>query len=296
MSNPYADEKQLVRFSPASLIERQMSQWQGLRAEIVTAVERQPFDYTFNSTQHLLIAAEYSEREDGETLVEGLPKSTLHSLTGTLTLVPAGHAFHGWQNPRVLTRVNYFYIDPSGPLLDQDTHFAQTDFRPQLFFFDAELWRLAGKLKEQAKDGARLTHYGEALSVLLAHELIRFNDASLARQGRARGGLSGWQRTRVVDFIEAHLADDVRLSALAGLVDLSPYHFSRAFKQSFGVSPHRYHVGRRIERAKMLLAERSHSVTSIALAVGFAETSSFSTAFRKITGLSPSEYRRGGPR
>ena len=77
---------------------------------------------------------------------------------------------------------------------------------------------------------------------------------------------------------------------LAGLVDLSPYHFARAFKRSFGVPPHRYHVGRRIERAKALLRDRS--VTEVALAVGFAETSSFSAAFRRTTRATPQDYRR----
>ena len=51
----------------------------------------------------------------------------------------AGHEFHGWQHPRVLTRASYFYIDPEGPLLDESIHFADIEFRPRLFFFDAEL-------------------------------------------------------------------------------------------------------------------------------------------------------------
>jgi len=108
------EEQQWVHFAPSELINRQFSEWQGLRADVVTAVRQNPFEYTFSSPQHLLIAAEQSERDDGETLVEGLPRSTLRNLSGRLTVVPAGHKFYGWQNPRVLTRVNYFYIDPRG--------------------------------------------------------------------------------------------------------------------------------------------------------------------------------------
>jgi AraC family transcriptional regulator len=108
----------------------------------------------------------------------------------------------------------------------------------------------------------------------------------------ARGGLSGWQQKKVADFIEAHLTEEVRLSTLARLVDLSPFHFARAFKQSFGVPPLRYHSLRRIERAKALLEQQGQSVTEVALALGFAETSSFSAAFRKTTGTRPSDYRR----
>jgi AraC family transcriptional regulator len=107
----------------------------------------------------------------------------------------------------------------------------------------------------------------------------------------ARGGLTGLQQKKVADFIEENLARDVKLSELAAVAELSSYHFARAFKQSFGVPPHRYHVGRRIERAKEILSSRS--VTEVALAVGFAETSSFSAAFRKMTGRTPTEFRRG---
>jgi AraC family transcriptional regulator len=140
---------------------------------------------------------------------------------------------------------------------------------------------------------ARLQHYGEALSVLLGHELIRLNNGAAPPNAVNRGGLSGWQQRQVADFIEAHLANDVRLAEMAELVDLSPFHFARAFKQSFGAPPHRYHVGRRIERAKTLLAQPDRTITEVALAVGFAETSSFSAAFRKVTGSAPSDYRRG---
>ena len=68
--------------------------------------------------------------------------------------------------------------------------------------------------------------------------------------------------------------------------------FARAFKASFGVPPHRYHLERRILRAKELLIAPDGSVTAVALAVGFAETSSFSAAFRRLTGTTPSRYRR----
>lgn len=111
-------------------------------------------------------------------------------------------------------------------------------------------------------------------------------------RGNSRGGLTGWQQKRVGDYIDTHLGEPLRLAALAELVELSPFHFARAFKQSFGVPPHRYHVGRRIARAKELLDERTHTVTAIAHHLGFAETSSFSATFRRVTGVSPMRYRR----
>ena len=93
-------------------------------------------------------------------------------------------------------------------------------------------------------------------------------------------------------YIEENVADDIPLATLAGLARLSQSHFCRSFKHSFGVPPHRYHTNRRIERAKQLLANRELTVTTIALDVGFSETSTFTAAFHKLTGQTPTRYRR----
>jgi AraC family transcriptional regulator len=82
------------------------------------------------------------------------------------------------------------------------------------------------------------------------------------------------------------------LQQLADVAQLSRYHFARAFKQSFGMPPHRYHMSRRIERAKSLLEVPARSVTEVGMMLGFAETSSFTTSFRRSVGLTPSDYRR----
>ena len=87
-------------------------------------------------------------------------------------------------------------------------------------------------------------------------------------------------------------SEQIPLATLARLVRLSAFHFCRAFKQSFGVPPHRYHTNRRIEQAKVMLAARKYSVTEVGLTLGFSETSSFTAVFRKITGQTPSRYYR----
>jgi AraC family transcriptional regulator len=107
-----------------------------------------------------------------------------------------------------------------------------------------------------------------------------------------RGGLAAWQQARVAGYIEEHLAETLLLSQLAEVAHLSPFHFSRAFKQSFGQPPLRYVTSRRIERAKTMLAGEQ-SITGVGLAVGFGETSSFTTAFRRHTGVTPTTFRRG---
>jgi AraC-like DNA-binding protein len=114
----------------------------------------------------------------------------------------------------------------------------------------------------------------------------------VARGGVARGGLAPWQQRAVVSYIEEHLVEPISLATLAGLVRPSAFYFCRAFKQSFGMPPHRFHSHRRIEHAKSLLAKSDWSVTRIASMLGFSDTSAFSTAFHKVSGQTPTSYRR----
>lgn len=108
----------------------------------------------------------------------------------------------------------------------------------------------------------------------------------------ARKGLAAWQQVVVAAYIQKHISESIRIGALARFVYLSSHSFSRAFKQSFGMPPRRYFVQQRIEWAKSLLAGSEWSITEIAIAIGFSQTSSFSAAFRYLTGRTPTEYRR----
>jgi AraC family transcriptional regulator len=287
------ETRSLVDISPSEIVKRHSAAWLGLRVETVQVLRLVPFEYGFRAPCHLLIAAEVAERYDGESFVEGLARSTLRDFTRKLTFVPAGHDFRGWQRPRALTRTTYFYIDPRGPLADPALRFGEIQFKPRLFFDDRGLWETALKFKSLVDHpGSMQRQYAEALGIVLTHELVRSNGESALREPVNQGGLACWQQKRVAAYIDEHVAADIPLSTLAELARLSPYHFSRSFKRSFGMPPHRYHATRRIERAKQLLANRELSVTAISLDIGFTETSTFSAAFHRLTGQTPSRYRR----
>src|SRR5882672_7190785 len=243
--------RSIVEISPPDIARRQLALWGAIQADTVKVTRRETFEYGFQARRHLLVAYERAERHDGETLIEGLPKSTLREFNCKLSLVPAGHRFYGWQTPRVLTRVTYFYIDLQDRLFDPGSGIACPTISPRLFFFDHAVWDTALKLKAEVGNSDPWSReYAEALSLVLMHELFRLERTAPATARPVRGGLPAWQQKRVVEFIEEHLAEEISLAALAQLVDLSLYHFARAFTQSFGAPPHRYHMARRMDRAK----------------------------------------------
>jgi AraC family transcriptional regulator len=282
-----------VFFSPERLVRRQPVLWRGMSAEIVQLSRLEPFEYRRRGPHHLLIATHRGERHDGETLVEGLPRSMRREFNRRLTFVPAGREFYGCQEPRALARVTYFYIDPRGPLFDPELRFDERDLEPRLFFEDTALWATAEKLTQEIERGDKSDRfYAEALGVVLVAELARLYRAELDAEQWSRGGLAAWQQRAVEEQIEVNLAEPLSLVALAESVRLSPRHFARAFKQSFGQPPHQYHLARRVERAKALLGRGDLSVTEIAVTLGFSDTSSFSTTFRRFSGGTPRDYRR----
>jgi AraC family transcriptional regulator len=292
--NTAVDINPAVDIAPREIATRRGKRGDGLGAEIVQTIRQERIDIRFRAPVSLLVIVEEGVRAAGESSVEGLPRSTLRDLRRKLTFVPAGHCYHEWLQPSLPSRVIYFYFDPAKVLFDLEPGDSDVLQAPRLFFEDTALWQTAlklGRLLDAPDATSKLCL--EALGIILAHELVRPDTAPHRNEPRARGGLAGWQKRTVVDFIEENLVEHISLAKLAQLIQLSPYHFCRAFKQSFGVPPHRYHTRRRIDRAKALLANPDESVTSIGMTIGFSETSSFTAAFRKASGMTPTEYRRG---
>jgi AraC family transcriptional regulator len=252
----------------------------------------EPFEISYCGPLHLLIAHERLARRRGATRVEGLPSSSLQNLSQTLTFVPAEREFREWHDPDSPSRSTYVHIDPSAALMSAEKHIACETLAPRLHFQCAALWQTVLKLKALVEEGdAACSRYGEALGVVLAHELIRSSVEDGTGPAAVARGLLPWQRRLVAAHIEEHMAEPIPVARLAQLARLSPSYFCRSFRTSFGTPPHRYHSTRRVERAKLLLAGTGLSVTEIALDVGFSETSSFTAAFRRLVGCTPSSYR-----
>src|SRR5436190_20442070 len=100
---------------------------------------------------------------------------------------------------------------------------------------------------------------------------------------------------RAKDAIDAGYRRPLDVPTLARVAHLSPAHFSREFRRTFGETPHQYLLTRRLERAAALLRTTDWAVADICLAVGLASVGSFTTSFRRAYGLSPTAYRAAHP-
>ena len=142
--------------------------------------------------------------------------------------------------------------------------------------------------------GGRL--YAESLATALAISLIR-DHSSLGRKAARKaarergGGLPRRALKEVIDYIGDNLEKDLALAEMARVTHMSPYHFSRLFKESTGLTPHRYVIERRVQRAEVLLGSSALPIAEIALLCGFANQSHLNRHFKRLLGVSPKALR-----
>ena len=100
---------------------------------------------------------------------------------------------------------------------------------------------------------------------------------------------------RAKDLADARYFEPLSVADLARVAGLSPAHFSREFRRTFGEAPHQYLLTRRLERAAALLRNTDRTVTEICFAVGLSSLGSFVTSFRRVHGVAPLAYRAAFP-
>lgn len=167
------------------------------------------------------------------------------------------------------------------------------EWRPTTPLEDPLVRALASTMKEEVSAGfAGGRAYGETLATSLAAHLLRRNASSPSAARAARGGLSRPQLRRLDEYILAHLAEDISLSALAGVAGVSPFHFIRLFRRTTGLTPHQYLIKRRVERARELLLPEARTIVDVACEVGFCDQSHLSLHFKRAYGMTPREFRR----
>jgi AraC family transcriptional regulator len=146
--------------------------------------------------------------------------------------------------------------------------------------------------RELSEGGAGGRLYLEGLATVLSVHLLRKYSSPERPLTAHKGGLAPRQMRRVLDYIDAHLADELGLIELAAVARLSPHHFGEAFKTAVGKSPHRFVTERRVGHAMELLRNEDRSIAEIAHTAGFSNQSHLTENFRRVTGLTPGLFRR----
>jgi AraC family transcriptional regulator len=129
-------------------------------------------------------------------------------------------------------------------------------------------------------------------SALLRVQRAARTAAESVRRSESRGGLLAWQLNRVVDYIETHLADKITAGDLADLIKVSTGQLFRAFKISVGVTPFQYLARRRVELACSMMRTTREPLSQVAVACGLCDQAHLCRVFRRVTGMSPSDWRR----
>ena len=132
----------------------------------------------------------------------------------------------------------------------------------------------------------------QSIEVALAAVLVQTYSLSMKVRRPIKGGLSDVGRRDVIDFVRSRISEDITLADMAAVTGLSTAHFSHIFKKSMGESPHQFVLQQRVRCAKKLLKSLNLRVIDIALACGFKTQQHFARIFRKVCGLSPTEYQR----
>jgi AraC family transcriptional regulator len=171
----------------------------------------------------------------------------------------------------------------------------ETELTPQIGFSDKHICHIAMSLLHELNESnvvGRL--YADSLATGLAIQLVR-HYSSLKDVHVGHGGMAPHKLRKAIALIDHHLSDEeegrVALRVVARAVRMSYFHFSRAFKQSMGMTATNYIAERRIERAKKMLEETELPISEIALRSGFSSQSHFTTAFRRLAGATPKAFR-----
>ncbi|MDI3560473.1 AraC family transcriptional regulator [Bradyrhizobium sp. Arg816] len=242
-------------------------------------------------THHVIMAyngaVQRMERRSGRSVATG----TFHP--GAVIIIPRGSSSR-WDIPKPVDVVEFYLphatlervaeeADTAGPvnLLERTAH--PDPVTSQLLLTAADV--LEGN---EAAD----TLFRHQLTSLLATRLLAAHTGSPPMIRPTMGGLSPKVLSRAIERLRPDNDADVSLAALASDAGLSRFHFCRAFKKSTGLSPHAWLRQNRLEEAKNMLRDTDASVISVAVALGYSSQTAFAAAFRKLSGETPSNWRR----
>jgi AraC family transcriptional regulator len=227
------------------------------------------------------------ERRSGRSVAIGTARS------GVVTIIPAGSSAR-WDIPGLVNVVQLYLPQKTLARVAAEAHAtAPSDLLERTGHPDSITSRLlmsaAGVLDRSEALDALFRHQ---VTELLATRLLAAHAGSPTTFQPAMGGLSPKALRRAIERLRSDSDADVSLTALASDAGLSRFHFCRAFKESTGLSPHAWLRQHRLEQAMNMLDDTDAPVVSVAAALGYASQTAFAAAFRRLTGETPTNWRR----
>ncbi|MCF2970025.1 AraC family transcriptional regulator [Synechococcus sp. Nb3U1] len=272
------------------LLSSQGADWRGFH---LVLAQQPPFSIPEYNPSFHTICVNYGNSVKVRSKLDG-HTATIDSVPGDIGIYPADlwQEFEWYQEATYLDLFleKTIFVRVGAELCERE----EIELIPRLRRdFDPLIYQIAVALKTSLEiDGSATKLYADAMSTALAAHLIsRYSSQKFKPKSTAKG-LSDQKLRQVVAYIQEYLDRDLSLSELANLVQLSPYHFSRLFKQSTGMAPHKYHIQCRVEQAKQLLLQKHLPIAEIAYAVGFTSQGHLYHHFKRLTGVTPKEFLR----
>ena len=279
---------QIVAATDAPLLTSATTPWSGFLLEKHDAAGRQDVCWGWHRTHVAL----FTKGTLAFQINEPANRQDFVARTGSVCIFPSGFDETNFSLTGSKFEAIVVELDPARLKALAGPKAAIKALTPQIVVEDTQIAALltimASEVAERCPNGPL---YGESLSLALATYLSgRF---SVKRhEGKPLRKFSEVEARRVMDYIHANLDRALNIFDLAELIQLSPRQFIRIFSNTFGTTPHRYIINKRVTLAKELIA-KGRLLVEIAVKLGFASQSHFSGVFRKVTGMSPGQFRQG---